>query len=204
MASPCCGGTASRTSSRPPRRSTGAPPPRRCSRTSAASSTTRARPSGCASSIRSWSRDGCAGSPDRLVGLPVPLVLRRGNAAAPAARGVRRPGGARVAELPPAPAPGPGTDARAVPHVHAELGPAGPRSRLGETRPVPPSQSMPPALVAKAAATFGADAFERVHARLLQAYFGENRDITDAGTLLALWDEVGLPVAEFGRAGDRA
>ena len=68
----------------------------------------------------------------------------------------------------------------------------------------PPSHSMPPHLVAKAAAALGPDAFERVHARLLGAYFGENRDITDAGTLVRLWEEVGLPAGEFARAGDQA
>ena len=82
--------------------------------------------------------------------------------------------------------------------------PDAPPFRVWESDAGPPSHSMPPHLVAKAAATLGSDAFERVHARLLQAYFGENRDITDAGTLLGLWDEVGLPVEEFRRAGDQA
>jgi predicted DsbA family dithiol-disulfide isomerase len=63
---------------------------------------------------------------------------------------------------------------------------------------------MPPHLVAKAAATLGPEAFERMHARLLAAYFGENRDVTDADTLVQLWTEVGLPAAEFVRAGDQA
>jgi predicted DsbA family dithiol-disulfide isomerase len=67
----------------------------------------------------------------------------------------------------------------------------------------PPSHSMPPHLVAKAAATFGREAFERVHARLLEAYFAGNRDITDPDTLRALWVESGLPAAEFGRCGDQ-
>jgi predicted DsbA family dithiol-disulfide isomerase len=82
--------------------------------------------------------------------------------------------------------------------------PDAPAFRVWESDAGPPSHSMPPHLVAKAAATLGADAFERVHARLLRAYFAENRDITDAATLLLLWDEVGLPAAEFGRAGDQA
>ena len=43
----------------------------------------------------------------------------------------------------------------------------------------PPSHSVPPHLVAKAAARIGPDAFERVHIRLLRAYFTHNRDITD-------------------------
>ena len=36
-----------------------------------------------------------------------------------------------------------------------------------------------------------------------RAYFAENGDITDAETLLALWADVGLPPAEFARAGDQ-
>jgi predicted DsbA family dithiol-disulfide isomerase len=41
-----------------------------------------------------------------------------------------------------------------------------------------------------------------VHARLLHAYFAENRDITDADTLAAIWDEAGLPRAELALAAD--
>lgn len=68
----------------------------------------------------------------------------------------------------------------------------------------PPSHSVPPHLVAKAAALLGSDAFERMHARLLEAYFHENRDITDDGTLRALWAEAGLPAAAFERREDPA
>jgi predicted DsbA family dithiol-disulfide isomerase len=82
--------------------------------------------------------------------------------------------------------------------------PDAPAFRQWESDAGPPSHSMPPHLVAKAAATFGADAFERMHERLLRAYFGENRDVTDAGTLVALWEETGLPGGEFARAGDQA
>jgi predicted DsbA family dithiol-disulfide isomerase len=82
--------------------------------------------------------------------------------------------------------------------------PDAPTFRPWESDAGPPSHSMPPHLVAKAAATLGADAFDRMHARLLDAYFGQNRDITDAATLLALWDEAGLPADAFARAGDQA
>ena len=68
----------------------------------------------------------------------------------------------------------------------------------------PPSHSVPPHLVAKAAAALGRDAFEKMHERLLHAYFAENRDITDADTLAALWREAGLPEAEFVRTTDTA
>ncbi len=66
----------------------------------------------------------------------------------------------------------------------------------------PPTHSVPPHLVAKAAALFGEEAFERVHEALLRAYFGESRDITQEATLRALWEEVGLPAEEFARVDD--
>ncbi len=82
--------------------------------------------------------------------------------------------------------------------------PDAPAFRVWETDAGPPSHSMPPHLIAKAAGTLGPDAFDRMHARLLEAYFGENRDITAAATLIALWDEAGLPAGAFARAGDQA
>jgi len=63
----------------------------------------------------------------------------------------------------------------------------------------PPSHSLPPHGVAKAAAEVGPDAFRRMHARLLRAYFEENRDISTDATLRALWDELGLPAEGFER-----
>jgi predicted DsbA family dithiol-disulfide isomerase len=82
--------------------------------------------------------------------------------------------------------------------------PDAPPFRVWESDAGPPSHSIPPHLVAKAAATLGDDALHRMHDRLMQAYFGENRDITDLDTLRGLWREVGLPDAEFGRAADPA
>jgi len=64
--------------------------------------------------------------------------------------------------------------------------------RVWATDEGPPSHSVPPHLAAKAAALIGPDAFGRFHDRLLHAYFAENRDITRASTLAALWAEVGL------------
>ena len=52
--------------------------------------------------------------------------------------------------------------------------------RVWQSDEGPPTHSVPPHLVAKAAATLGRDAFERVHARCLHAYFAENRDISSA------------------------
>jgi predicted DsbA family dithiol-disulfide isomerase len=68
----------------------------------------------------------------------------------------------------------------------------------------PPSHSVPPHLVAKAAASLGEEAFESLHGRLLHAYFAENRDITNRDTLVALWREAGLPESEFARSADPA
>lgn len=61
----------------------------------------------------------------------------------------------------------------------------------------PPSHSVPPHLVAKAAAALGPAAFAAMHARLLRAYFEENRDVTDRATAIALWRELGFPADAF-------
>lgn len=68
----------------------------------------------------------------------------------------------------------------------------------------PPSHSIPPQLVAKAAAAIGDDAFQRMHERLFHAYFAENRDITDRDTLRTLWIEVGLAAEAFDGSEDPA
>jgi len=68
----------------------------------------------------------------------------------------------------------------------------------------PPSHSIPPHLVAKAAATLGDGEFRRMSDRLFEAYFSESRDITDDVTLRALWREAELPEAEFERSQDPA
>ena len=82
--------------------------------------------------------------------------------------------------------------------------PEGGTFRVWESDAGPPSHSVPPHLVAKAAATLGEEAFYRVHDRLLHAYFAENRDITDTDTLRAIWREAGLPDEAFARAADPA
>lgn len=71
-----------------------------------------------------------------------------------------------------------------------------------KTEAGPPTHSVPAHQVAKAAAELGADAFHRVHDRLLQAYFRDNRDISDSTTLELIWKEAGLPAAEFARRDD--
>ena len=66
----------------------------------------------------------------------------------------------------------------------------------------PPTHSVPPHLVAKAAALLGGEAFRLVHERLLRAYFEESRDISADATLRAIWDEVGLAADGFARRED--
>lgn len=68
----------------------------------------------------------------------------------------------------------------------------------------PPSHSVPPHLVSKAAARLGRDAFERIHERLMRAYFTENRDISRSEVLLELWLDAGLDAADFAATRDPA
>jgi predicted DsbA family dithiol-disulfide isomerase len=76
--------------------------------------------------------------------------------------------------------------------------------RVWEGSAGPPSHSIPPHLAAKAAARLGREAFGRMHARLLHAYFAENRDVSDRETLRALWQEAELPAADFEQVDDPA
>lgn len=82
--------------------------------------------------------------------------------------------------------------------------PDGGTFRVWQTDAGPPSHSVPPHLVAKAAARLGADAFDRMHLALLGAYFTDNRNITDAATLRAIWSECGLPADALAAAADPA
>lgn len=61
----------------------------------------------------------------------------------------------------------------------------------------PPSHSVPPHVVAKAAAALGDEHGRRMRLRLFRAYFAESRDITDRTTLRALWREAQLPDDAF-------
>jgi predicted DsbA family dithiol-disulfide isomerase len=63
---------------------------------------------------------------------------------------------------------------------------------------------VPPHLVAKAAARLGSEPFRDLHARLLRAYFADNRDITREAVLRQLWRESELPEAAFEAARDPA
>ncbi len=82
--------------------------------------------------------------------------------------------------------------------------PDGGRFQVWQGDAGPPSHSVPPHLVAKAAARIGDDAFRAVHERLLAAYFAENQDISDDATLARLWREAGLPDAGFEERSDPA
>ena len=66
----------------------------------------------------------------------------------------------------------------------------------------PPSHSIPPHLVIKAAARIGQEAFEQMHERLFKAYFSENRNITDEDVLRELWLEIGLPLDDMEKTKD--
>lgn len=69
------------------------------------------------------------------------------------------------------------------------------RFRVWSTDEAPPSHSVPPNIAVKAAARQGA--FDKYHFALMHAYFYENRNITEAKTLLAVADECGLDLAAF-------
>jgi len=78
--------------------------------------------------------------------------------------------------------------------------PDAPPFQVWESREGPPTHSVPPHLVAKAAASLGGDSFRVIHERLMRAYFSESRDITAVATLRAIWREAGLPESEFQRS----
>jgi predicted DsbA family dithiol-disulfide isomerase len=88
--------------------------------------------------------------------------------------------------------------------MRAAAEPEAGRFRVWETTEGPPSWSMPPHVVAKAAARHGRAAFGRVHERLLDAYFGENRDITAAENVAAIWADADLPADELPKSDDEA
>lgn len=74
--------------------------------------------------------------------------------------------------------------------------------RVWEGDAGPPSHSMPAQVAAKAAARLGPREFRSLHDRLFPAYFRDNRDISDAETLRALWVEAELPEAALSELGD--
>ena len=79
-----------------------------------------------------------------------------------------------------------------------------PRFVVWQTDAGPPSHSVPPQVVAKAARRLDPAGFERLHADLFRAYFAENRDISDREVLRELWGAVGLPENGFPACDDPA
>lgn len=61
----------------------------------------------------------------------------------------------------------------------------------------PPTHSVPPHFVSKAAALHGRDKFLKIHNLLLDAYFWKSKDITSELVLRSLWLEAGLESDEF-------
>jgi predicted DsbA family dithiol-disulfide isomerase len=86
----------------------------------------------------------------------------------------------------------------------AAADPDGGTFQVWRTHAGPPSHSVPPHLVAKAAAALGDAAYRNIDERLFHAYFAENRDITDDVTLQAIWWEAGLPEEAFALSADTA
>jgi predicted DsbA family dithiol-disulfide isomerase len=66
----------------------------------------------------------------------------------------------------------------------------------------PPSWSVPPQLVAKAAARLDAGAGEAIHDLLFDAYFRHSRDITSDRVLRDLWERARLAPERFGDRDD--
>ena len=102
------------------------------------------------------------------------------------------------------PEPRPGRDLEAFRSYTRSWQRPAEQEEAGEFRPWqgdagPPTHSVPPHRVAKAAARHGEAAFRRMHERLLRAYFSESRDVTDPDTLRELWIEVELPEQAFDR-----
>ncbi len=69
--------------------------------------------------------------------------------------------------------------------------------RVWSTDEGPPTHSLPPHQVAKAAARVSEEAFERMHDDLLRAYFYDSRDITSPQVLEELWEQAGLSPADL-------
>lgn len=68
----------------------------------------------------------------------------------------------------------------------------------------PPSWSVPPHQVAKAAARIDAAAGDAMHDALFDAYFRKSRDITDDRVLRELWSGIGLSPSRFDERDDPA
>lgn len=61
----------------------------------------------------------------------------------------------------------------------------------------PPSHSLPAAIASKTAATYGLETWQRYHNKLLEAYFIENRDISNRAELLQVAEESDIAKVTF-------
>lgn len=81
--------------------------------------------------------------------------------------------------------------------------PDGGRFRPWSSSEAPPSHSVPPNVAVKAAARVGGkDAFDRYHLALMDAYFYENRNVTDRDVVVDVAAACGVDVGAFARALD--
>ncbi len=69
--------------------------------------------------------------------------------------------------------------------------------RTWSTDNAPPSHSMPSAVAGKVAARFGPERYRAFHRRAMEAYFTENRTISDRSVLLDLAEEAGIDREAF-------
>jgi predicted DsbA family dithiol-disulfide isomerase len=82
--------------------------------------------------------------------------------------------------------------------------PDAPRFRVWESSEGPPSHSVPPHLVARAARRLGEAEGRALHERILRAYFEQNRDISREPVLRELWRDAGLADEAFATCSDPA
>ena len=82
--------------------------------------------------------------------------------------------------------------------------PDAPRFRVWESGEGPPSHSIPPHLVARAARKLGDAAGRAMHERILRAYFEESRDVSREPVLRELWADAGLSAETFDASADPA
>jgi predicted DsbA family dithiol-disulfide isomerase len=79
----------------------------------------------------------------------------------------------------------------------------GGRFRVWSTDEAPPSHSIPPNVAVKAAAYVGGrEAFDRYHLALMDAYFYENRNVTDRATLVRVAEGCDMDSQAFAAALD--
>lgn len=77
------------------------------------------------------------------------------------------------------------------------------RFTVWSTKNPPPTHSVPALVAGKAAATFGEEAFHRFHLEVMEAYFNENRTISDLDVLADVAGRAGIPSREFRERLDR-